>query len=299
MTQPPGDPQLNYPHHPGHNPSQGQGPPPPWGPPYPGQPAPPSRTNPAFWVFSAAVAVLVVVAVVLVVAKMRGPAAPPAPAAAPPASPGQPAAESAPPFTEAIPPAPNVNKALLREMLLSTGMLNDIHHIFSGGLAPVQDTTDMFGETTDPAECASVYSPVLKQAYEGSSPQGVAAQVLENPEESNKLVNQTIQAVVAFPDAAQAKGYVDQQSTQWRNCAEKDSIAVHITPEISIRPFDPKPIDGVLTTSWLKLGGTGRGCQRAIAARRNIVIDVRTCDWASSWAAPEVANKIVERVDNA
>ncbi|EFG78395.1 hypothetical protein HMPREF0591_1687 [Mycobacterium parascrofulaceum ATCC BAA-614] len=135
------------------------------------------------------------------------------------------------------------------------------------------------GVSINPATCASAVAPVLEGTYAGSGYTGLATQGLQEPKPGRHRV---IQAVVAFPDAAAAQRFYAQQLSVWQGCKLTD-VTVSYTngqPDDHAKITVVTDSEGIATTVLLPAGPNDpkdSACERAMSARRNIVVDVRAC----------------------
>jgi hypothetical protein len=179
----------------------------------------------------------------------------------------------------------------LKDLLLSPAELDDILHtqgltVYQGG------KSGLFIDTADPPDCAGIWAPGMQQVYGGTRFIDAQTDELHGPVEYVKL---TLQAVVAYTNAADASAVFQDIVHKWDHCANTE-VLVHRREGGTIAVGDPKMLDGLLTVSWTKTGGTGWGCQRALKTRSNIVIDMRVCDFGGSTQAPELVDKVASRV---
>jgi PknH-like protein len=179
----------------------------------------------------------------------------------------------------------------LKGLLLSPAELDDILHtqdltVYQGG------KSGLFIDTADPPDCAGLWAPGMGQVYASTRFIDAVTEELHGPVEYVKL---TLQALVAYTNAADAGAVFQDITHKWDHCANTE-VLVHRHEGGTIAVGDPKMLDGMLTVSWTKTGGTGWGCQRALKYRSNIVIDMRVCDFGGSNQAPELVDKVAARI---
>ncbi|KEP42271.1 hypothetical protein MKSMC1_25630 [Mycobacterium kansasii] len=244
----------------------------------PGAPWPPVRRRRRWpwWAAAAGAAVATVLVITLVVhgASKSHPTTPPSSSTRPPASASP--APTAAPLPSAQPPA--VDPATLPALLGSAEQVGKVLNNVPMDARAVQ-TSLTSGVSINPDTCASAVAPVLEGTYAGSGYTGLAVQGLQEPKPGRRKV---IQAVVAFPDAAAAQHFYAQQLSVWQGCKLTD-VTVSYT---NGQPDDHAKItvvtgsEGIATTVLLPAGPNGpkdSECERAMSARRNIVVDVRAC----------------------
>jgi hypothetical protein len=191
-----------------------------------------------------------------------------------------------------VPATPGlVHPEKFKDLLLSPAELDDILHtqgltLYQGG------KSGLFIDTADPPDCAGIWAPGMAQVYGGTRFIDAQTDELHGPVQYVKL---TLEALVAYPSSADASAVFQDIVHKWDHCANTE-VLVHRREGGTIAVGDPKMLDGMLTVSWTKTGGTGWGCQRALKTRSNIVIDMRVCDFGGSTQAPELVDKVASRV---
>lgn len=297
-------------------PSPWQGPPaaPPWPvppgqPPHPyaggpvgmppgGYPPSPRRRRWPWWVAGAGAAVVAGLVITLVAlggndSKTTSNSAAPSSTRIPASS--RPAPTSSTP--SAPPPAPALDTAALPSLLASAEQVSNILHNVQ--MNPRDVSTSLSSDASiDPAKCASAVAPALEGTYTGSGYTGVAVQGLMEPSPGRHKV---IQAVAAFPDEAAAQQFQAQQVSAWQGCRLTD-VTVSFPGG---QPADHATItivsntDGIASTVLLPAGATEHKdseCERAMAARRNIIVDVRVCGQNTITAGATLVRAITDNV---
>lgn len=204
---------------------------------------------------------------------------------------------SAPPSPQAA-PGDNADPAALRGMLLPAPELDEL--LQTSGMVPGAIGTEFAtGATVDPSECVSAWAALNQNTYAAVSTTGVAGQVVG---EKPKPYHQVVQGVVAFPDEAAAKKFVNDQVSAWARCESRpldyqwgDSTehveigkgVVTIAPEGSLLSL---PVTRAVTD------GEPLKCERAMIARLNVVVDVRACKPSEPLAAQAVAKAIAQKI---
>ncbi|WP_156688823.1 sensor domain-containing protein [Mycobacterium sp. Marseille-P9652] len=144
-------------------------------------------------------------------------------------------------------------------------------------------------------ECKGVQHPAMVSALQGSGWIAAQTQVLSEPNDDWKhLVSN---AVVDFPSAQLATDYAARQAEAWGRCAGKPlttNAAGEGPVTWSVGPTSDR--NGVVSVVLTQEGAVGWGCQRALTARNNIVVDARSCGFNRTDQAVTVATKIAERV---
>lgn len=264
--------------------------------PPPPPPAPPSqsRRSPALLVACVAVAVLVAAAGVLVYNQFSS-SSTSTPSTAQPSE----AAPAAPaPSSTTAAPSPEeqtVDPSTIKNLLLSTDKLN--HMLYTQGLAVAEEGNNA-GDDAQPANCVGVYGPLEKGSYEGSGYSASIVQVIEHADGQPRERKAVMQGVAAFPGSAGAKQFFDAETARWNQCARSDvSVGTTAGQTLVMRVFGVESAKGMTTIEWVRMGGTGWGCGRGLQVQRNVVIDVRVCDYAGSpLRIDELVDAIAKRV---
>lgn len=152
--------------------------------------------------------------------------------------------------------------------------------------------TTLYNDTVDQAACIGAVVPASRAAYEDSGWVSVRKSVLGSPD-----LSQTIyQAVVSFPTAERASAFVAAQAQAWQSC---DGQTVILDPGDEPLPIDIATVatDGTTLTAVAFPGGASeKGCDRALRATANVVVDVQNCGPQPSQDATRVAAMISEQV---
>jgi hypothetical protein len=257
-------------------------------PPVPAVAAPPRKRRAALFGALAA-AVLVVAGTVAVLTWPSGDQQ----AAAP--GPGQELTRQTTSSTPARPPATDVAAPALRAILLPG---NAVPPDSDGGpLVLEQDRTDLLDDaaTLSAPECAGAWSPAQQQAYAEREWTGAAVQELRG---FNKRTWQdsVIQAVVAFPTADDAGLYRVDVQQKWALCGGREIVITPPGEAPQTWTFSqPVNVAGVFTLT-ANLRGGGGSCQRGMAVRGNVFIDVRQCRSAGGDDVAALVSGIAERM---
>jgi len=149
------------------------------------------------------------------------------------------------------------------------------------------------GSTFDPPDCVTVAYPQVGANYTAAG-----AQATNGSSFGDNLQQPTArfeQAVVTFPDATAAQGYLDALSQLWKGCAGKtftqNMPGIHTTPMVIGHP-DTTPT-GILNLALASPSGSGWSSVRALAAVGNAVIDTQTGGYNIT---ADAANKFVDAI---
>jgi serine/threonine-protein kinase len=116
--------------------------------------------------------------------------------------------------------------------------------------------------------------------------------VFANP--THKLV----QAAVAFPDANEAKVFYDRQVADWNACKSSHIRFEYGGAATEVDLGVPTTTAGVLT---LMLNPTssataGQQCERNMAVRANVIVDVRACSPSVGSSGLSITTAIADRI---
>jgi hypothetical protein len=197
-----------------------------------------------------------------------------------------------PPSPSPAPPLPSVPSEALPGLLLTQSELSAIIGADVPTAHPVKDF--MYDNTITDAGCVGLHHPAMGASYEGSGYLAVRHQQLDSAASDPRFVD----AVVSFPDASDAARYVQVAESKWDACSNR-SINER-NPAKDGAPDDLWAIgtvsesDGIVSAAKVREGAGAWTCQRALAARNNIVIDFRVC---GSNFAPSVVPAVVTAIN--
>ena len=264
------------------------------------QPRPSARTgkfggNRRMWGIGAAAAAVIAVVVVLVVTLSGGDASE-STAAGPTSTTASSArttsADPSTPEPTSAPTAPaNVDDDALPGLLLSA---NDISgRMNKPGMTAMPTEYEPLAGAVTPPNCTGAWGPAYQATYDGSGFTRLVVQgVFADP--THKLV----QAVTAFPDANAAKAFYDRQVADWNGCRNThvkfDYQGASTEADLGV----PATTAGILT---MKLNPTtsataGQQCERNMAVRANVIVDVRACSPTVGSAGLSIASAIADKV---
>ncbi|WP_156746579.1 sensor domain-containing protein [Mycobacterium sp. E1715] len=194
------------------------------------------------------------------------------------------------------PEAPTVPLSALPGLLLDVATINSIEG--ATDIAPAPDSgndhTAYSGLTTDRPECGEIQAPALESELDGSGWIGVRTQSLQDRDGARHLNHS---AAVYFGTAKAANDFAAKQAQAWPRC---NGASLHLTtrrePTSVWTAGTATNRDGMLSITNTQEGAGGWQCQRALAARNNIVIDVRNCGENRTDQAITIATRMAERV---
>ncbi len=146
-------------------------------------------------------------------------------------------------------------------------------------------------------DCIGVMAPAQHLVYADTGWTGVRSQALRNAGDGPRIYA-VIQSVISFPTVDAAKKLLAEQQSQWASCSGRTlSLTFPTTPSPQLwTAGTPADMDGTMTmTQTLKDGG-GMQCQRALAVRNNVAIDVSACRYDVTEQAVDIVHGIAARI---
>lgn len=199
----------------------------------------------------------------------------------------------APPTTSNTPVA--VNTSELVDLMPTP---EQVANIVGGPRMTVAQTfTEPYNDPqADPVfkDCSGVFQPAKRSIYGGTEWSAVRAQLFTDGEAPARFL--AVPGLILFPDAQTAAKAVSDQESQWSACSGRsfDLPLPDATPHLTFGPLSNK--DGVLEITTSKDDGTGFGCQHAVTARSNVVIDVDVCRVDVNNQAVDLMNAIAKKI---
>ncbi|KUI25375.1 sensor domain-containing protein [Mycobacterium sp. GA-2829] len=194
----------------------------------------------------------------------------------------------------AVPPLSEVH---LGDVLVDIDELNSI--VGSVGMVVTSDVgvmTDHSGDVSDPGCVGAVYG-AEETVYEGSGWTVVRDQVAREPGEDNQhWVEQT---VVLYPSEDEARAFVAAARAMWEECARAglvvdDGVVRSLWDMASV--VDDGPL---LTQMSVQRDAGGWGCQHAMSAASNLVVETWACAFAPGTEAAAIAAQMVDNAAEA
>ena len=149
--------------------------------------------------------------------------------------------------------------------------------------------------------CLAVDGPAQAKVYADTAWSGIRGQRIDDSVNGSKnRSHYAIQTVVAFPSAHDASAFYDSSGPSWSACANRRFSDVNPGKPDTVWTVSGVTKDsdsGMLSTSQIQEGGDGWACQRALAVRNNIAIDIVTCSFDPvGTAAIDIATQIAAKV---
>lgn len=189
---------------------------------------------------------------------------------------------------------PRLDESSLDKVLLSIDEINDIMGTtdleVTGELNDMTDSSDKVSDQ----DCLGAMFGAEDPVYKGSGWTAVRDVVAREPEEDNDhWVEQT---VVLYPEADDAKGFLDKSKSIWQHCAGS-SLAVDTQDNSSLWEFGDVTVDdGMIVQMANQEDADGWGCQHALAAVSNMTAETWACAYG---VGDEAAAMVVGITDKA
>lgn len=198
---------------------------------------------------------------------------------------------------EVVADVPPLSEVHLADVLVDIDELNRI--VGSVGMVVTSDVgvmTDHSGDVSDPGCVGAVYG-AEETVYEGSDWTAVRDQVAREPGEDNQhWVEQT---VVLYPSEDGARKFVEGARAMWEDCA-RAGLTVDDGVVRSLWDMASVVADGPLLTQMsVQRDAGGWGCQHAMSAVSNLVVETWACAFAPGTEAAAIAAQMVENAAEA
>jgi hypothetical protein len=185
-------------------------------------------------------------------------------------------------------------ESTLDQLLLS---VSDVSSIVGGtGLQisnSAQDLSDS-SDILDRAECLGVMFAGEKHAYEGTGWKAVRDQIIgDSGDDKEHWVEQT---VVQFPSWEKADNFLQNSHDEWQRCAN-GSVTTQGSDNI---PYQWKlgqvsgPSDAEITVDMNQQNSDNWGCQHALAAVSNLIVEAVACGSGASGQGEKIVSRIVQ-----
>ncbi len=145
-------------------------------------------------------------------------------------------------------------------------------------------------------DCVSAWNAGQRSVYAGTGDTGAYSQTLRAEEKPVRHI--AYQTVIAYPTADAANKVVAGQFAQWSACSGRTVTSMPPPPRTP-RLFTFGPVTntgGVLSMTQTSVDNAIFGCQRALAARSNVVIDIRACRPDTTSQAVDILDAIAAKI---
>jgi hypothetical protein len=148
-----------------------------------------------------------------------------------------------------------------------------------------------------PPGCHSAWAPADWSTYQSSGYTGLARQsVLENPRKDAAVV----EAIIAFPDESTPRTIVQRMGAEWQRCrAQAFAADLGNGEPVTLELGSTQNSEGITSMLVRSRSVPGPSCERAITARRNVVVDVLACSAKIGYFGSTIADEIGTRIANA
>jgi serine/threonine protein kinase len=150
--------------------------------------------------------------------------------------------------------------------------------------------------SVDEKDCVGAFFPDQHTVYDNTGWIGDRVQVFQDLD--GAPVHSGSQAIIAFPTAAAARKLVADQTAHWSACSGR-TITMHLPNRPLPQHWTFGPLantDATLSMTHVVDMAGAAGCQHALAARNNIVIDVSACRSEVTNQAVDIVNLVAAKI---
>jgi serine/threonine-protein kinase len=245
----------------------------------------PPRRRQSSWLIAGVLAIVLLVTAALVISAMLGPTS----------DRRHPGLDIA--STSATPTAANLAPDSLPGYLLTADEVSKRVQTPGMVAGTLTDALTADGAVAPPG-CPNAWAPADRSTYQGSGYTGLARQsVLQDPRSDTAVV----EAVIAFSDETTPRAIVEQMGATWDECtAQTFSADLGDGKPVTFVLGPPVANDDVTTMLVLPArSAPGPSCQRAVTARRNVVVDVLACSASLGDFGSTIADDIGKKIASA
>jgi serine/threonine-protein kinase len=149
------------------------------------------------------------------------------------------------------------------------------------------------GGNVTPPHCTGAWGPAYATTYNGTGYTGLAVQGVgfDTP-------HRVAQAVVAFPDPTAAKGVYDKLIADWNACQSTRIVFEVQGATNNVDVGRTVPIGDIMTLKIVPTDSAipGQQCERGMALRGNVIVDVRTCSPTVGSSGYSITRAIADRI---
>lgn len=163
------------------------------------------------------------------------------------------------------------------------------------GMTAITEDEPLAGTVTPP-HCTGAWGPIYAATYNGSGYTALAAAGYTN-HPTHKLV----QAVVAFPDASAAKAFFDRQVADWNACKSTHIRFEYQGTSSEVDLATPAMTGDIMSIMLVPTNSSvaGQQCERDMAVRSNVIVDVRACSPTVGSAGLSITRQIADKISPA
>ena len=186
---------------------------------------------------------------------------------------------------------PPLTEAKLGDVLLSAGELNGIMGSTQMKVtSELEEMTDHSGQVSDP-DCLGAIYGAEEPVYAGSGWTAIRDQVVREAGENNEhWVEQT---AVLYRSAEKAQKFFDDSKSTWEKCSGY-SVSVDDQDATYLWQIDSVTSEDTLITQMTaQEDAEGWGCQHALSAVSNVIVEAWACGYSIKDEAATIANDMV------
>jgi hypothetical protein len=186
---------------------------------------------------------------------------------------------------------PSLTEAKLGDLLLSAGELNGIMGSTQMKVtSELEEMTDHSGQVSDP-DCLGAIYGAEEPVYAGSGWTTMRDQVVREAGEDNEhWVEQT---AVLYPSAEKTQKFFDDSKSTWQKCSGY-SVSVDDQDATYLWQIDSVTSEDTLITQMTaQEDAEGWGCQHALSAVSNVIVEAWACGYSIKDEAATIANEMV------
>lgn len=189
--------------------------------------------------------------------------------------------------------ASEVGTVLARDALANDELAGD-------ELVVTRDVRELWndGARFESLDCLAIGGAAQEGVYANSGWTGMHGQILREPPTAPEWSHFAVQAVVLFETAHAAADFFARSQSSWAGCSDRDVTYTQQPEPDQLWLVGPSSTDAdVLSVSRMQQGPQRWSCQRALAVRVNVAVDVEACSLAApTSAAATIATMIGERL---
>lgn len=210
--------------------------------------------------------------------------------------PSEPSAEPTPTATGAPAPPPPTGPTLapdaLAALLLPAEEIGrQLNLTGAAPLGPVE--SEPLAGNVEPPHCTGAWGPGYATTYNGTGFTGIAIEgVAQGPQ------HRIAQAALAFPDPAAAQRIYDKLISDWNACQNTRAEFSYQGSGTTVDIKTPRPIGDITTVMLVPTNSPtpGQQCERGMALRGNVIVDVRVCSPTVGSAGYSITRAIADKV---
>lgn len=208
-----------------------------------------------------------------------------------PTNPPAPTGSPAPPPPPA-PTGPTLAPEALAPLLLPGAEIDKQLNI--SGATPAGPTENQpLGGDVQPPHCTGAWGPGYRATYDGTGFTGMAIGVAGLGRE-----HRVAQSVLAFPDPVAAQRIYDKLVGDWNACQNTHAVFSYQGTSTEIDIKTPRPIGDINTLMLVPTTSQvpGQQCERGMALRGNVIVDVRVCSPTVGSAGYSITRAIADKI---